>query len=238
MLRFFILVIVLIASSFQLQSEETTYISIESYEDPELRDLSNFMNIDYKKIVCRDTNMRGKVFVLYLENYQKGKQVFKEAINEPGVEVFDIGDETPMYYIVDSNEKMGFKKDDSTFQIKIFGKKAGNDYEFKVLYSGIHIPNSIPYQKDWLLTETNNCGTKGMEIPVGKATPLIAYTPAASVGPMMSYCDLRAEKEVDWYEKYKIEEYYLITLEIMDPVGPFADEIIKKMEKENSEKTK
>jgi hypothetical protein len=221
-------------------AQESTNISIKSFDNEELSDLSDFMGVVYRNISCSDTNMRGKVFVLYLEEYTKGKVTSLDTILEPGVKIFDItpeGESKPHFYVLDGNDKLMYKNGDSTFNLKVFGRKDGEDhYYFLFSYSGMSGSKYIEAKSEYKFFQTTNCGNDGMEVQLDAPTPILAYAPGATEGTMNSFCSLRAINASEWYEKFKLEHFWVVSLDIIDPVGPTADELIEQKKEEIKKK--
>jgi hypothetical protein len=234
MLRYSLFLFALLCVSSSIaQAQDVTYIKIQGPDNQELAELCEFMDIAYWKVSCSDTNLRGKVFVLYLEEYVKGEVVSCDTLAKPEVEVIDItpeGETQKHYYILDGNEKMMFKENDSLITIKMFGRAdIDSVYYMQYRFPGMMLTKYIPSKDGYRLFGTNNCGKDGFECPVGVSTPVLAYAPGAAEGPMQSFCSLRALDAKVWYEKCQLEHYWLISLEITDPQGRSADEIIKEM---------
>ncbi len=69
--------------------------------------------------------------------------------------------------------------------------------------------------KDYLLKEANSCSDGKFKIPINKEFPVLTYTPPFDSGLQInSYCLLNEEDVSEWYEKFHLEHYYIIYLEI------------------------
>ncbi len=208
------------AVNIKAQDSVTTRVKFHGFENEELETLSQFLNIDYHKMVCKDTAMRGKHFVFSVAEFKNGKPVDIDTLvkSQSTQDTLVIKGDTMIYMHFEKN-KITFHENKKSISVEFVGQLQDNEYKLLVKYSGIFLTTKFKGNKKYLLTKTNACGKDGAIITVDRRMPVLAYTPPLAFDNNMSgsICALRAETIENWYEKCEIEHYYLIYLTIQEP---------------------
>lgn len=198
----------------------TTTVEFSSLQNNELSTVCDLLGIEYAKMVCRDTAMRGKIFMLSIGEFKKGKLVKEDTLVVPRMSSDSVEvDGKMMVFIHDYTQTITFPKKDSAYSIEFCGRLEDDKFRLYVKYRGIRLIKTLKGNPNYILTTTNKCGENGAIVKINERMPLLAYTPPLKIGKGGggSYCALRAEAVENWYKKCKVEHYYLIYLQILEP---------------------
>jgi hypothetical protein len=195
---------------------DSTIINISSVSDGDLWAICQLTDIQLQKIICHDKTLNGKVFNFIIKEYSKGKIVNTDNFGLSG-EVKNISffvNDRKIVNHIDNRNYAGIGKKDSIL-ITLAGIYKEGKFRLMVKYPGMSLNRTLNGSKDYLLKEANSCSDGKFKIPINKEFPVLTYTPPFDSGLQInSYCLLNEEDVSEWYEKFHLEHYYIIYLEI------------------------
>ena len=209
-----LILFLLLATS--VYSQENTEIKFDYVEDVEQKLANQLNNIEIITISCNDTTMRGKTFKLITDEYKDGKLVKTDDYGltcEDKEDKFEMNGET-VVHVMNICNSIRFKEKDSEYKIRIALKQEKDSSQFILRYSSFWVDARYFSNKNFeLRVALNKTGEKYI-VPIGESTPILTYNPPYEIeeGEMYSYCILDTENPGKWYEDYKIEHFYIISL--------------------------
>ncbi|WP_282917980.1 hypothetical protein [Porphyromonas macacae] len=195
------------------QNDSTTLKLI--YLNRELSLLNDLNNIQYTGFECRDSLAKGKRFLLLLEEYRDGHKIFSDTASlncKEEVIPMNVGGKT-MSYLYNPCERMSFLEEADSFIVALAGKLEGDRFKLLVSYPSMTMKKDLKGGSEYSLRSISCDADDNMRVPFNRLTPVFAYTPPFQTEQGMgSYCILGTEKVEDWYERFKVSHYYVISL--------------------------
>ena len=202
-----------------IAQSDSTLIHFKYVSDPDLK-ISNELNgIQSISIVCNDTLLHGKKFILTMQEYKTGKMVggnnFGIRNEDQEVRVFNGKDSITIS--LNTASKVEFSKKDSVMLISVAGKIETNKFKLLVNYPHINFKTDLSGDELYSLREIHCTSDDQLKLPLHQKVPVLAYTPPFNTGNGgNSYCILGMEECDKWYEKFKVEHYYIFLLEVVE----------------------
>ncbi len=185
------------------------------YPKKEQTIINQLNDIQMVTAVVRNRKAKGKMFIVDIVEYEKGKIVSTKTtgadcdITSTPVRLAN-GDTA--YYIYEPCRGITFKKTQLKFPITFGGKRSD---------SAIHLLVNYPYQtttfslkgkpNDLLQPAFNSESTR---IKLNTKTPLLLYFGGYKSGNGVYYCLAKTAKAEDLYQSFGVEHYYVIHLTI------------------------
>ena len=202
--------------SLSINAQESTEIKFDYVEDVEQKLANQLNNIEIITISCNDTTMRGKTFKLITEEYKDGKLV---KTDDYGMTCEDIVDEFVMngenkVHVMNICNSIRFKEKESEYKIRIALKQESDSSQFIIQYSSISMQPTYSSNKKFDLRVALDKKDGKFIVPIGESIPILTYNPPYEIdgGEMLWYCILDTENPGKWYEDYKIDHFYIISL--------------------------
>lgn len=177
--------------------------------------INDLNNIQYISIVCKDVHAHDKKFRFVIDEYREGKLILSDTTAlkcEEELIPMEVNGRMVNYRFSLCDKKM-FTPGDSIFQIDIAGKLTDRALKLLIRYPQIQEQKELKGDADYSLRTISCDHNEKQQILVGKLTPVLAYCPPFDTGHgMNSYCILGSENTADWYKKFKIKHYYVISL--------------------------
>lgn len=197
--------------------KDSTTLYYKGIENEELRIICSLADIQVQKIFCKDTSLQGKVFNFIIKEFKEGKVHSEQNLNIVGeqrrIPMFVNGDSVT--YIIDYTDKTGFGKSTDSLLITFAGILQKEQFKLTIEYPGISVSQLLHGESNYSLRPANSCSGNEIRVPLNTEYPILTYTPPLNTGSQIhSYCLLGEENIADWYEKFKIEHYYVIYIEI------------------------
>jgi hypothetical protein len=209
-----LLILILIVANISIYSKDSTEIKFEYVKDIKQKLANDLNGIKMITVVCEDTLMRGKTFKLIMEEYEKGELIKTDDFGLTCVEKkheFEMNGEQYVH-VYNACDAVRFNKEDERYEIHSAMKQQDSitDAIFKI--NKLERKKKLKSNKMYSLRVINKTNNKYM-IPVGEATPILAYNPPYEIDENTSwYCILDTENPGKWYSDYDIEHYYIIYL--------------------------
>ncbi len=209
----FFLIGMLPLTSLRAQQDSTTLHF--SYADREQTLINRLNDIQYLKLTCTDTLMRGKRFLLLIEEYRNGQKIMADSTNlkcEEEVMEIKSGEKTFLYHL-NTCDKMKFDDDADSFSLSLAGKLTGSDFTLLADYPGIQSQHELKGTDTYSLRTLFCDADERMRVPVGILSPILAYTPPFRLEQGgASYCVLGTQSHRDWHNRFGVEHYYIFSL--------------------------
>lgn len=208
------MILILIVANISIYSKDSTEIKFEYVKDIKQKLANDLNGIKMITVVCEDTLMRGKTFKLIMEEYEKGELIKTDDFGLTCVEKkheFEMNGEQYVH-VYNACDAVRFNKEDERYEIHSAMKQQDSitDAIFKI--NKLERKKKLKSNKMYSLRVINKTNNKYM-IPVGEATPILAYNPPYEIDENTSwYCILDTENPGKWYSDYDIEHYYIIYL--------------------------
>jgi hypothetical protein len=212
-----ILMFLLIASLNVFSQKDSTEIEFEYLENDELI-LSNELNdIQMLTFKCSDTSMLNKRFFITIEEFEKGKlrekANFSLTCEEQRIPMI-VGSDT-MIYVMNSCDHIEFDNPEESFKIKFAGKfKSDDSLKLFIKYPSIRFTTKLKGKENYSLREIILKENGKAKISTLTKVPIMAYTPPFDAGQINNYCILEDAMPEKWYEKFKIQHFYIFYLNI------------------------
>ncbi|MFN3195562.1 MAG: hypothetical protein ACE364_06425 [Chlorobiota bacterium] len=209
-----LLILIFIVANISIYSKDSTEIKFEYVKDIKQKLANNLNGIKMISIVCEDTLMRGKTFKLIMEEYEKGELIKTDDFGltcEDEEHEFEMNGEQYVH-VYNACDAVRFKKEDERYEIHVAmqQQESTTDAIFKI--NKLERKKKLKSNKMYSLRVMNKTNNKYM-IPVGEATPILAYNPPYEIDENMSwYCILDTENPGKWYSDYDIEHFYIVYL--------------------------
>ncbi|MDU1891903.1 MAG: hypothetical protein E6767_14545 [Dysgonomonas sp.] len=212
----FTLLFLFIFSTLSAQSDSTTISFFYLERDQAL--LNKLNDIQYIGISCKDKDMKGKRFILSIDEYKEG---IKTSIDTTNMKCKDdtiqinAGDKI-INYIINFCDKMSFSQDSEEFKIRLAGKLQEDSLKLIIDYEAISMTNKLYGKDSYSLRDISCSPDSEIRVPLYQKYPLLAYTPPFETGSggLDSYCLLGMEEVDKWFEKFNVKHYYIINLKI------------------------
>lgn len=186
-----------------------------SYPDREQMLINQLNDIQYLKLTCTDTLMRGKRFLLLIEEYRNGQRTVADSTNlkcEEEVMEIKSGEKIFLYHL-NTCDKLKFDTEADSFILSLAGKLTGSDFTLLTAYPGIQNRHKLKGSDAYSLRTLSCDADERMRVPVGTLTPILAYTPPFQLEQGgASYCVLGTRSYQDWYSRFGVEHYYIFSL--------------------------
>jgi hypothetical protein len=188
-----------------------------TYLQEDLAMISALSDIQYIAIECLDKKMRGKKFMMVLDEYENGKRIHRDASNLAcKLDTFRmlVGKDT-VYHLVDGCQRITFSTEDSIYKIRFAGRLQGGVFKLTEANPGLSQTHTLKGTEDYSLRPVD-CSCEGERtIPLRTLTPVIAYTPPFEAGDTIGdYCILGTEDAQNWFKKFGVKHYYIFNLKI------------------------
>ncbi|MDP1727427.1 MAG: hypothetical protein Q8M15_11640 [Bacteroidota bacterium] len=212
------LIIFLLFSIKLMAQYDSTSIKIE-YLDADMTLINELNEIQFIGLKCSDRKMKGKKFLLTFREYENGKLIVDDTsrliCEDRNIPMF-IGTDT-MYYFYNTCSGSTFQPDDSVYRIKFAGKLQGVNFKLLIAWvPGFELSKQLKGNSDYSLRTIHNSEDNEMKVRLNTVTPILTYTPPYEFGAgAKEYCILDGSPIEDWYSKYKIKHFYIISLKIL-----------------------
>ncbi|MCE5304868.1 MAG: hypothetical protein ABFD00_07405 [Chloroherpetonaceae bacterium] len=212
-----LILFICIIFTYQTYSQQDSALVIFKHQqDKEMRMLYDLLNIQYIGITCPDTNLRGKLFFVSVDEYNKGKIIQHDDLGfKEGIDTIPLvtGSGDTMFYMIDYSSRLKFDSTDKEFTINLMGKYENDTFALQINLPAIWVNTQLTCTNKFLLRAVNPCGsTDSIYIPLNKTIPIVAFTPPFDMGRGGSYCLLATKDVKDWYKEFKVEHYYVFNL--------------------------
>lgn len=196
---------------------DSTMIYYRGIDNKELITICELSDIQIKKIFCKDTLLRGKVFNIIIREYKKGKIRSEKNFNIKA-EVQRIPmviNGKSIIYNIDYTDKTGFGKSTDSLTVTFAGLWRKNNFKLNIKYPGISVTHNLKGKSNYSLRPVDPCSESKLIVPINTEYPILAYTPPFNTGTeLLSYCILGEEDALDWYDKFNVKHYYVFFVEI------------------------
>ena len=210
----YLFILLLIVANISAYSKDSTEIKFEYVKDIKQKLANDLNGIKMITVVCEDTLMREKTFKLIEEEYEKGELIKTDDFGltcEEKKHEFEMNGEQYVH-VFNACDAVRFKKEDERYEIHIAMKQqdSATDAIFKI---NKYAPRKKLKSNSKYDLRVVNKTKENYMIPVGEATPILAYNPPYEIDENMSwYCILDTENPGKWYSDYDIEHFYIIYL--------------------------
>lgn len=213
----FLHISIFISISLFGQSDSTS-IKIE-YLDADMTLINELNDIQFIGLKCTDQKMKGKKFLLTFQEYENGKKIVDDSsgfICEDRTIPMYVGSDT-LYYLYNTCSGSTFQSGDSVLKIKFAGKLQGTRFKLLIAwYPGSELNKSLKGNSDYSLRTLDYSGNNEMKVRLNTITPILAYTLPYEFGKgAKEYCIMDGTPVEDWYSKYNIKHFYIISLKIL-----------------------
>jgi hypothetical protein len=198
-----------------IAQQDSTKISFRHVQDKDLLMANELNGIQMLTIVCNDTAMKGKRFLLSYDEYKDGKFSF----NNMGFDCVDhiytfVVENDTINYIINHCDEVAYSDVSKEYSIRLGGKLENDTFNLLIDYQSIKMAKVLDGGKNYTLRELKH-KEGGNPIVIGKRTPIFAYSPPYDTGSGLNhYCILNHEPPEIWSEKYNLEHFYVFYLEI------------------------
>jgi len=205
----------IISTLISFSQIDSTTIYYKNIEDRNLLTICKLSDIQIETIFCNDTLLRGKVFNIIIKEFKKGKIKSTKNLNisaeKQQIPMVVNGDS--LIYGIDYTNKAGFGNSTKSLTLTFAGILKKDKFILRIKYHGLGISLKLKGKENYSFRAINS--SSNVEVPINKEFPILAYTPPFDTGSgLKSYCMLEEESVLDWYEKFKVKHYYVISLEI------------------------
>ncbi len=199
-----------------IAQQDSTKINFRLVEDEDLLMANGLNGIQMLTIVCNDTNMKGKRFLLTYDEYKDGKFRLSDDLGFDCVDhtyTFVVENDT-MKYNINYCDEVAYSNVSKEYSIKIGGKLENDTFNMRINYQSLNMMKVLDGGEQYLLRELKH-KEGGNPIAIGKRTPIFTYSPPYDTGSGLNhYCILNHEPPEIWSEKYNLEHFYVFYLEI------------------------
>lgn len=208
-----LLIALLLISVFPLtKAQDSTSISF-IHANRELSLLNSLNNIQYTGFTCNDTTARGKRFLVHIEEYVNGEKIPCDSADLQCKEELipmEVNEKTVQYRF-DPCSRKTFPDEENTFTVALAGKLEADTFRLFIDYPAIRLSKKLKGSTDYSLRPISCDSGDKATIPIGKLTPVFAYTPPFDTQKgMSSYCILGTENVGDWFRKFGLKHYYIL----------------------------
>lgn len=216
-MKAFISLCLFILSSYAYAQQDSALLVYHIEENQKTQMLYHLMGVNYYGLTCADTALRGKLFFVSIDEYQKGNKThhFDLGLTE-GIDTIKMvnGSGEAFYYLMDHSEHARYPVNNKEYIMDLMSKNYGDSTDVLIYLPNIHIPIKLKGNIEYQLRNINPCGSSdSIRIPLSVATPILAFTPGFALNNGgMYYCALGLKDVKDWYKEYKIEHYYVFNL--------------------------
>lgn len=209
--KIIIVVTVLASAAICFARNDSVEVMVNYLENTDLRLINSLNGIEYFKVSCADTTMKGKVFKLFFDEYFKGELVKRDSLGECSDELIPVivGKDTA-YYNPDICDKLIFKSYLDSMTIRFVGKTKNDTLKLIIAYPGVRFTKRFAGGEKFMFRKLAFSNVKP-----GDAAPILAYASPFELGSGMNYyCILDTESPGNWFEKFNIKRFYIISLKI------------------------
>ncbi|MCO5250441.1 MAG: hypothetical protein M9949_03355 [Candidatus Kapabacteria bacterium] len=211
-----LLLLCLFFSFDAIAQQDSTKISFRLVQDKDLLMANELNGIQMLTIICNDTTMKGKRFLLSYDEYKDGKFSYTDDLGLDCVDkknTFVVGNDT-MIYNINFCDQVAYSDVSKEYSIRLGGKLENDTFNMRIDYQSLNMMKVLDGDKNYILRELNH-KDGGNPIAIGKRTPIFAYSPPYDHGSgWNNYCILNHEPPEIWSEKYNLEHFYVFYLEI------------------------
>lgn len=213
-----LLIVILCFLTTQSVFSQSDSVLIKSeYLENELAIVSELSDIQFIRLTCSDTLMRGKHFLFEIDEFENGSIIKQDtsafdctALKFPMV----VGTDTIIHEFKPCESKK-FDEKDSVYKIIFAGRLQNDSFKLSTQYPRLKTTKKLKGKQNYSLRAIHCSQIDQIKVKLNEITPILAYTPPFDSGNGANdYCILGTEKIESWYKKFKVKHFYIIKLKI------------------------
>ncbi len=212
----FLTFILTILTLFSFSQKDSTTIYYQYNLDNDIRTICAVSEIQFERLICADTLMRGKEFNIIIKEYKKGKLHSTINLNTKTEteRVKMLVDRDTIYTNFSFSPETKFDDSDDSFKITIVSKFNYKNINCEVNYPSSSSSRTLKGKKDYHIVHLSYAPF--ISIPLNEEYPVLAYTPPFNPYTKDDiYIYPGVDNVFDWYKQFGVKHYYVFFLEIL-----------------------
>ena len=211
------LLLTFFAFTIQLINAQSVHgkFEISPVDNPEIRMINDLNDIEMIRFVVVDSISFGQCYFVYITEYEKGTIVAVDSLVNRcvlNVPIVLPGGDSALYKVNMCDYIR--RRSGKDYYLMLGGQQKDSVLELAIHYPMQSFQRELRGYKDYVLRPLNCTGPES-KILEGERKNIVSYAPPVKIASnASSYCLLDSEKPLNWHEKFKLEHYYVISVEL------------------------